>query len=857
VLQPIATGEARIVLRRGGGAHALAFSPDGALLAAAFADHTTVLWDVAKREQLITLRGHREKVLDVAFSPDGEWIATGGLDYTTRIWDTRTGQNVATLPGFSSPTFGVKWSPKGDFLAASLNNSREVLLYKITGRRGVQQWLTGHGVELRCVAAHPRLDRLTTSGYTELISWDLSVPHPSPVALEPNPGAVTALAYSPDGSLLATASWRGSEPRDVVIREAITGKVRGRLTGPQIVHALAFDSAGQRLACGDAVGNVVVWDLATSRPRQTFVTGSPVYSIVYLDCPRSLVTHGKEAALLFNLESGKLEKKVDLAGAGDIRTLSANREGSRVVVGFENGAIRSLSLPDLTPGPPLEQAHEGSVACLALSPDGRLLASASDHRVVLRDALSFEALLWFPLWDGTLRHLAFDATGRRLAIVGTGNEVDLWDLNALRDGLTKVCLTWDRPPATVVSPSNFAPEGEQPRLTVPAIRRPGSIDPAAFGHAQSLVQSGVGAFECGRRAEAIRDLQQARDTLRTLHQTAPGDSRVAGLLAISLESLGSALRDERCLAEAVASLQEARQVLEALRQPSAVDLYNLACAYANLSTLVEPGAKPPTAAEREALAERALTALQQSIHEGMTDYAYMERDHDLDALRERPDYRALILESSGRTREAVGHLATVAAASPRDTLLFLKVAALQAWFGQDEEFAATRQRILAFAKGTRDVDTAEAAARACSILPSTDHAELEAVLTLARSGLRVCKSERTLLAFGMAEYRSGHYVAADTALCAAVEASKDTEWVTGISAFYRAMGLFQLDRSDEARDLATSAAAKMKPLPKDEQNPLANDANPNDLIVWLAYKEAKALIQFDAAPPPRKVNDMK
>ena len=42
----------------------------------------------------------------------------------------------------------------------------------------------------------------------------------------------------------------------------------------------------------------------------------------------------------------------------------------------------------------------------------------------------------------------------------------------------------------------------------------------------------------------------------------------------------------------------------------------------------------------------------------------------------------------------------------------------------------------------------------------------------------------------------------------------------------------------------------MKPLPADEQNPLAGNADHDDLILWLAYKEAKAMIKFDAALPP-------
>ena len=60
------------------------------------------------------------------------------------------------------------------------------------------------------------------------------------------------------------------------------------------------------------------------------------------------------------------------------------------------------------------------------------------------------------------------------------------------------------------------------------------------------------------------------------------------------------------------------------------------------------------------------------------------------------------LASVGRLAEATAHLATASAADPKDTLLSLQLAALQAWFGQDKEFAATRSKILAFAKDTNE-----------------------------------------------------------------------------------------------------------------------------------------------------------
>jgi hypothetical protein len=71
------------------------------------------------------------------------------------------------------------------------------------------------------------------------------------------------------------------------------------------------------------------------------------------------------------------------------------------------------------------------------------------------------------------------------------------------------------------------------------------------------------------------------------------------------------------------------------------------------------------------------------------------------------------------------------------------------------------------------------------------------------------------------------------------------------------MSLFRLGKEAEARKLATEAAAKMKPLRADEQDPLAGYDYHDDRILWLAYKEAKALIRFDEPPPPRGKNDKK
>jgi hypothetical protein len=98
----------------------------------------------------------------------------------------------------------------------------------------------------------------------------------------------------------------------------------------------------------------------------------------------------------------------------------------------------------------------------------------------------------------------------------------------------------------------------------------------------------------------------------------------------------------------------------------------------------------------------------------------------------------------------------------------------------------------------------------------------------------------------MAEYRNGNDLAANQSLHAAEDASATNRYVPGTSQFYRAMSLFRQGKPDEARRLAIAAAESMKPLPADERNPPPGTDDHNDLILWLAYKEAKSMIQFDA-----------
>jgi hypothetical protein len=224
--------------------------------------------------------------------------------------------------------------------------------------------------------------------------------------------------------------------------------------------------------------------------------------------------------------------------------------------------------------------------------------------------------------------------------------------------------------------------------------------------------------------------------------------------------------------------------------------------------------------------------------------------------------------AAGRTQDALGHLVIVSAARPDDTPLALKLAVLQAWFGQDKELADSCGRSLESARGTFDPRKWGDLVRICCLRPTPDTTRREAAFALARKADELALARKTAgpsesdftlkLTVGIAEYRSGHFAEADAALIAAAkDGAKYNPQVAGTATFYRAMSLFRQGKEKEARKLATEAAAQMKPLPKDEKNPLAGGASPDDLMLWLAYKEAKGLIKFEAAPLPEARSDKK
>ena len=98
-----------------GAVNALAFSPDGQLLAAGLggSEHSVRIWDASSGELLKTLTRHDGPVFAVAFSSDGGTLAAGGDDNKLILWDSKTGDFKDSLRGFDRGLLSIGLAPGG------------------------------------------------------------------------------------------------------------------------------------------------------------------------------------------------------------------------------------------------------------------------------------------------------------------------------------------------------------------------------------------------------------------------------------------------------------------------------------------------------------------------------------------------------------------------------------------------------------------------------------------------------------------------------------------------------------------------------------------------------------------------
>lgn len=235
----------------------ISWSPDGTQLASSSRDSTVRLWSVTNEQSSLTYSGHQASVLTVVWRFDGRVLASGGEDQTVKIWDT-SGITLHSFPNQGATVSSIVWGPNGETLIAGTlgDGGHEISTNRGTLVKSVFK------ATIHALAFSPDRVRLAAALDDGSVTVLINLEEPARRKLyHKHSGAALALAWSPDGAMLAS----GGSDNVAYVWDAATGRNIQLLQHEAAVNGVAWEPGNiGRVATASSDNKVSIWDVNSS-----------------------------------------------------------------------------------------------------------------------------------------------------------------------------------------------------------------------------------------------------------------------------------------------------------------------------------------------------------------------------------------------------------------------------------------------------------------------------------------------------------------------------------------------------------------------------------------------------------------